>query len=74
VPFSKTALRRARQARGLSQPELAAILGCPLRTLRSWEWGERAPTEEKQLLIARRLHVELVDLHEPVDRQPVTAA
>jgi DNA-binding transcriptional regulator YiaG len=32
-----------RQTRGLSQSEAAPLLGVPVRTLQSWEQGERAP-------------------------------
>jgi DNA-binding transcriptional regulator YiaG len=72
VAFSREALVRARHGRGLSQEEAAAILGVPVKTLRSWEQGFRVPTDENQLLLARKYHVELIDLHER--REPVPAA
>jgi DNA-binding transcriptional regulator YiaG len=72
LAFSPTAMQRARAARGLSQSELAAILGCPVRTIRSWEQGERVPSDENQLLIARRLRIDLIDLYAAAE--PVPAA
>jgi putative transcriptional regulator len=72
VAFSKEALAQARRNRGLSQTEAAAVLGVPVRTLRSWEQGEFVPSDANQLLLARKYHVELIDLHER--REPVPAA
>jgi DNA-binding transcriptional regulator YiaG len=71
LAFSKEALVRARRSRGLSQEEAAAILGCSVQAIRHWEQGWRVPSDENQLLLARKYHVELIDLHE---RQPVSAA
>lgn len=33
-----------RAAMGISQPEMAGILGVPVGTYRSWEYGRRRPT------------------------------
>ena len=36
-------LQNWRKTRGLSQSEAAPLLGVPVRTLQSWEQGEREP-------------------------------
>jgi DNA-binding transcriptional regulator YiaG len=72
LAFSKEALVRARRNRGLSQSEAAAITGFSIHNIRAWEQGKWVPTDENQLLLARRLHVELIDLH--THPQPMTAA
>lgn len=42
-------LRRARQARGWTQPQLGSKLGIGGTTIRSWESGERSPSQQHHL-------------------------
>ena len=71
MPFSPTAMQRARQGRGLTQEELAAVLGCSLEAVRAWEQGKRKPSDQTQIHIARKLRIDFVDLYAP---EPVPAA
>jgi transcriptional regulator with XRE-family HTH domain len=64
LPFSATAMQRVRQGRGLTQEDLATILGCSVQAVRAWEQGDRRPTAVNQLLIAQKLRVDPVDLYE----------
>ncbi len=40
------ACKEVREARNLSQVEMARRLGVPVRTYRSWEYGDRKPSPE----------------------------
>jgi transcriptional regulator with XRE-family HTH domain len=60
--FSPTLMAQARRGRGLTQDELARLLGRPVRTVESWEKGERTPTPENQLRIADALRITVADL------------
>lgn len=42
--MTPVALKGWRAATGLSQPDMAIILGVPVGTYRSWEYGRRRPT------------------------------
>jgi len=49
-------LRAARLARGLSQAQLAAVVGVSRPAVSEWERGLCAPTDLHRLSIARALH------------------
>ena len=42
----------ARMKSGLSQPQFAALLGVPVRTLQSWEQGRKQPSGAARALLA----------------------
>ena len=48
-------VQQARKQTGLTQAQLAAELGLALRTLQSWEYGERSPRLEAFGRLALRL-------------------
>lgn len=48
-------IRELRKAKGLSQTELATMLGVSLRTVGSWERGENSPDAEQVFNCARAL-------------------
>jgi len=50
-------LRAARRRAGLTQAGMAARLGVPVRTLRSWEQGTRRPTAVTWRLLQRELDI-----------------
>jgi transcriptional regulator with XRE-family HTH domain len=61
-------IQRARQAAGLSQPQLAKAAGVPLGTLRNWEQGRRVPLLDTAARVAAALGCtldELAGLSEP---------
>ena len=45
-------LRRARESKGLSQPQAAARIGCSLRTYQRWEAGTTWPRKTVKELAA----------------------
>ena len=52
-------IKEARQLAGLTQVELSERLCIPLRTIKSWEAGERKPPEWcKQLIIEKIIKAE----------------
>jgi XRE family transcriptional regulator, regulator of sulfur utilization len=55
-------LRRLRQARGLSQSELAKAAGVPVGTLRGWEYGRRTPLLDAAARLADALGCTLDEL------------
>ena len=65
-----SALRKARVALGLSQADLAGVLGVTPQFLSQVEKGRKALTREKQLAAARYLGVPPRHLHDPA-RFPV---
>jgi transcriptional regulator with XRE-family HTH domain len=74
VAFSPAVMQMARRGRGLTQDELARLLGRPTRTVQSWEHGEKNPTPENQRRIADALHITVQDLNPQPEPQPVSAA
>jgi putative transcriptional regulator len=44
-------VKNLRESYGLSQSELAALLGISLRTLQNWEQGRRAPRGPARVLL-----------------------
>ena len=56
MPFGE-ALKRAREAAGLSQSELARKAGVSLRTIQGWEQGRRSPVSPDFFRLASALGV-----------------
>jgi len=52
-------LQRLRQAKGLSQADLAARARVPVGTLRNWEQGRRVPRLDAAAAVARALGISL---------------
>lgn len=65
--ISTQAIRDARESHGISQAELAALLGTTPATISRWETGERMPRAEA----ARRLAAWLAQSPEPISSKPV---
>lgn len=63
-------IRRARERNGISQAELALVLGATAATISRWETGERIPRSEA----ARRLAAWLAQTPEPVAGKPAGTA
>lgn len=61
------ALVEARQTRGWSQEELAAVVGCTYTAVSRWESGARTPDPVFQVRLVKALRLHL-------DPQPVSAA
>lgn len=57
VKFEGQALRSAREARGLTQQELAFLAGIAVSTIQRAEYGEHAPTATTLIKIAQALSV-----------------
>jgi transcriptional regulator with XRE-family HTH domain len=57
--FSGTALRKARDAAGLTQRGLAEAAGIPLDTLREYERGKYAPSAERLAILTITLGVSM---------------
>lgn len=55
MEFNPRRMSLARRRRGVSQRELAALLGCDERSVRKWENGERTPTESFLHLLADKI-------------------
>jgi transcriptional regulator with XRE-family HTH domain len=65
--FSRTAARRARERAGLTQAELAILIGVTDGGVSAWESGTRAPTGRNLVALARVLStppIELLNLRE----------
>jgi transcriptional regulator with XRE-family HTH domain len=54
-----TRLRRLRQEKGMSQPQLAAAAGVPVGTLRNWEQDRRVPLLDTAARVAGALGISL---------------
>ncbi len=61
MPFPEL-LHRLREKAGLSQSELAAKAGVPVRSVQNWEQGHRRPRAEVLLSIAKALGVPVESL------------
>jgi transcriptional regulator with XRE-family HTH domain len=72
MAFDPAFMRAARRGRGLTQDELARLLGCPVRTVESWEKAQRSPSPDNLRRLARALRVTEQDL--TLEPQPVSAA
>jgi transcriptional regulator with XRE-family HTH domain len=59
-------LARLRRAAGLSQPQLAELVGVPVGTLRNWEQDRRVPLLDTAARVAGALGVSLDELAPPV--------
>lgn len=66
------ALREARKKRGLSQEDLADILGVSRQAISKWELGEGYPEVEKLIQLAKQLDVSLDSLL--LDKPPQSEA
>jgi transcriptional regulator with XRE-family HTH domain len=55
-------LKALRQARGLSQAQLAKLSGIPKGTLLQWEYGLRTPLLDAALKLADALEITLDEL------------
>lgn len=72
MAFNPAAMAQAPRGRGLTQDELARLLGCPTRTVESWEKAQRNPSPDNLRRLARALRVTVEDLNP--SPQPVSAA
>ena len=66
-------LRQARQKAGLSQSELAEAAGLSVRTLQSWEQGQREPLADQVRKLVEALKAdanELLGCYEGWDEAP----
>ena len=62
-------LQKARQAAGLSQPQLAEAAGVPVGTLRNWEQGRRVPLLDTAKRVADALGCTLDELAGPAPKK-----
>lgn len=71
--FNGHALQSARQAKGLSRDELAAIVGVSRQSVWLWETGGTAPKTAVSLRLCAALDVSLDSLyiHEAEAREPL---
>lgn len=60
--FSRTAARRARERSGLTQAEIAVLIGVTDGIVSAWESGTRAPTGRNLVSLARELGTPAVEL------------
>lgn len=56
------ALAKARQAKGLSQAELAKKLGVSAGTVGGWEAGDHGPAKDRLAEVARVLDLDITEL------------
>ena len=56
-------IRELRERRGLTQQELATLLGVHIDTVQRWEHGETLPQRKFRGSLARRLGVTVMELH-----------
>ena len=57
-----SALARLRMERGLTQGQLADILGCPQATISRWEQGTNSPSTKSLRALAKALDCSIDDL------------
>ena len=60
--FSAERFKEARLARGLTQAEMAALLGKQMVTIRHYELGRRAPRTHELPMVADALRLKIDDL------------
>lgn len=51
----KDAVKEARKQAGLTQAKMNQFMKVPLRTIQSWEAGDREPPEYVQILVLEKL-------------------
>lgn len=51
----KDAVKEARKEAGLTQTKMNQLTKIPLRTIQSWEAGDREPPEYVQILVLEKL-------------------
>ena len=56
-PNNQSRLRTLRLSRGISQSELAAVVGVSTRTVKYWEHGQRTPNAASLLALAHYFDV-----------------
>lgn len=61
---SRTTLNRLRLSRGLTQAQLAEVVGCHMRSITCWETGTRRPDAEHLLKLAEVLECSPAELME----------
>ena len=59
-------LARLRLARGLTQTQLAELIGCPHQSINKWETGVNKPGMQSLIKLARALDCSIDDLIRPV--------
>lgn len=62
-------LRRLRLAAGLTQAEVAAIVGCDQRAVSHWEVGGRVPSVTYLAAIARAFNLDVHDLIDHINER-----
>lgn len=62
--FDATALRAAREARGVSRAVLADMVGVDVETVRLWETGQGAPAPGRLQRVAGAVGLAVEDLHD----------
>ena len=62
MEFYKEKFKEIRKREGLSLAKTADLLGKTLRTVFSWESGERVPSKSNILLIARMFNIDLYEI------------
>lgn len=63
-------IREARRRAGLTQRELAALVGVAIQTVRSWEAGRMKPTYEHRVAIALHCELDVDELEGPRGPEP----
>ena len=71
--FNGLLIKRAREAAGVSRPQLARHLGVTHRAVRAWETSERRPTAEMVASIAAALNITVGSLYGENGPDPVVA-
>ena len=59
-------IARLRLARGLTQTQLAELIGCPHQSINKWETGVNKPGTQSLIKLARALDCSIDDLIRPV--------
>ena len=63
-------IAQLRKAKGLTQAELAALIGVPQPNIALWEKSDKPPRSDVLPHMARIFGVKIEDLFVPVDRKP----
>ena len=66
TPRRNSPIARLRIARGLTQAQLAELIGCPQQTINKWETGLRKPGMQSLIKLSRALGCSIDDLIRPV--------
>jgi len=68
--FSENKLKEIRKRTGMSQEQLAELVGVSLMTIRRWEWGETSPSAKKLPKLAEALNTSVEYLMGLTDDAP----